>query len=118
MKKLMLVAAFWLASAGLIFAQNGNGMEKVKKLKQDEVPAIVQFSLHNEFDIAPEAGTWSLQYLKSSAGAGKPAHLKPLAYTFHQKKDGNKVEIRFSPEGMLEHAKGIERTTEGKTADR
>ncbi|MBX2942631.1 MAG: hypothetical protein KF860_09815 [Cyclobacteriaceae bacterium] len=110
MKKLMLVAALWLASAGLIFAQNGNGMEKIKKVKQDEVPAIVQFSLHNEFDLAPEAGTWSLQYLKSSNRVGQPALLKPLAYTFHQKKDGNKIEIRFSPEGALEHSKGIEKT--------
>ncbi|MBX2913301.1 MAG: hypothetical protein M9954_12435 [Cyclobacteriaceae bacterium] len=110
MKKLMMMAATLLMPAGMAFAQTGIGMEKVKKVKQEEVPAIVQFSLHNEFNLSPESGTWSLQYLKSSNGVGKPALFKPVAYTFHQKKDGNKIEIRFSPEGALERSKGIDKT--------
>jgi hypothetical protein len=115
MKKIMIVAAVWLVSAGVIFAQGG--VEKYKKVKQDEVPALVQTSLQNDFDIASEDGTWSLEYSESSAGVGKPAILKPVAYTFRQKKDGNKVEIRFSPTGKLEHTKGIE-PTEGHSAGR
>ena len=35
MKKLMLVAAVWLLSAGVIFAQGG--VEKSKKVKKDEL---------------------------------------------------------------------------------
>lgn len=112
MKKLMLVAAIWLLSAGLIFAQSGNGMEKVKKVSQDEVPAVVQFSLNNEFDLAPDAGTWSLRYSKSATGIGTPVLLKPIAYIFHQKKDGNKIEIQYSPTGALQHARGIEKPSE------
>jgi len=110
MKKLMLVAAVWLMSAGVIFAQGGIGVEKSKKLKQDEVPAVVQTSLQNDFDLASADGTWSLLYSESNAGADKPAILKPVAYTFYKKKDGNKIEIQFSPTGKLEHTKGIERS--------
>lgn len=106
----MLVAAAWLLSVGVIFAQGG--IEKNKKVKQDEVPALVQTSLQNDFDLASEDGTWTLHYSESSAGVGKPAVFKPVSYTFHQKKDGNKVEIRFSPTGHLEHAKGIEKPSE------
>ena len=108
MKKLMLVAAVWLMGVGVIFAQDR--VEKTKKIKKDEVPAVVQTSLQNDFDLASPDGTWTLQYSESSAGAGKPAILKPVCYTFYQKNDGNKVEIQFSPEGKLEHAKGIEKT--------
>jgi hypothetical protein len=110
MKKLMLVAAAWLVSAGVIFAQS---VEKYKKVKQEEVPALVQTSLKNDFNIASADGTWSLQYSETSAGVGKPAILKPVSYTFRQKNDGKKVEIRFSPSGVLEHARGIEKNTEG-----
>lgn len=110
MKKLMLVAAVWLLSAGVIFAQGG--VEKSKKVKKDEVPALVQTSLQNDFDLASADGTWSLRYSELNAGVGKSAILKPVAYTFHQKKDGNKIEIQFSPTGKLEHTKGIERSND------
>lgn len=115
MKKLMLITAVWLLSAGFIFAQTGNGLEKIKKVKQDEVPAVVQFSLQNEFDLAPDAGTWSLQYTKSATGIGTPVLLKPIAYIYHQKKDGNKIEIQYSPSGTLQHARGIEKPGETQT---
>ncbi|MCB0492607.1 MAG: hypothetical protein KDC93_09340 [Cyclobacteriaceae bacterium] len=112
MKKLMLVAAVWLMSAGLIFAQSGNGMEKMKTVNQDEVPAVVQFSLQNEFDLAPDAGTWLLRYSKAATGVGTPVRLKPIAYIFHQKKDGNKIEIQYSPSGAFQRSRGIEKPSE------
>lgn len=112
MKKFVLVTALWLVSAGLIFAQGGKGLEKVKRITQDEVPAIVQFSLQNEFDLAPGSGNWSLKYSKSATGAGNGVLFQPIAYIFQQKREGNKVEIHYSPSGALQRSRGIEKPDE------
>ncbi|MEP2669413.1 MAG: hypothetical protein ABJH04_10485 [Cyclobacteriaceae bacterium] len=112
MKKFVVVAALWLVSAGMVFAQTGKGIEKIKRVTQDEVPAVVQFSLQNEFDLAPNSGTWSLRYSKSATGVGTPVLLKPVSYIFQQKKEGNKVEIQYSPSGALLRTKGIEKAGE------
>lgn len=105
----MLVAAFWLVGAGLIFAQSGN-VEKSRRVKTDEVPVLIQKRLQNDFNLISNEGIWSLQYLESRSGVNKTARLTPVGYVFRQKKDGNKIEIRFSSEGTLEHTKGIQKS--------
>ena len=109
MKKMIFMSAFWLVSMGLVYAQIG--IEKTKKVKQDEVPSVVQSSLQHDFDLSSADGNWSLQYLESSNGSTKRTILKPLEYVFHQRKDGDDIEIRFTPDGVLRHAKGIEKST-------
>ena len=105
----MLVVCLSFLSSMLVFAQN---IEKTKKIGKDEVPAVVQNSLEKGFSISPNDGTWTLNYSENGT-AGQAPTLKVESYTFRQKKDGNKVVIYFSPEGVVEHSRGVSKTSSG-----
>jgi hypothetical protein len=109
MKKLVLLVCFGLLSVGIIYAQSFP-VEKFKKVKKDEVPAVVQNSLKNDFSISPNAGNWVLHYTEDVNGTQKPT-LKVMSFIFRQKNDGKKIEISFSPNGNLEHTKGVEKSS-------
>jgi hypothetical protein len=108
MKKLVFVAFMCVMSAGVLLAQT-SGIEKSKKINKDEVPVTVQTTFQENFSISPDEGTWFLQFVKYAEG--NLVTFKPVAYIFKKKNGKEKVEIRFSPSGALEQAKGIEKKT-------
>ena len=87
--------------AGTVSAQT---VEKVRRLKQDEVPVMIQQSLQKNFSSLTEKGSWRLTYQEDLA----TRKLTPEFYTYSCKKNGERVEIYYKSDGALDHAKGIE----------
>ena len=86
--------------AGSVSAQK---VEKVRRLKQEEVPAVIQQSLQKDFSSLTGKGNWKLMYFEDFA----TQKLTPEFYTYTCKNSGERVEIFYKADGTLEHAKGI-----------
>jgi hypothetical protein len=86
--------------AGTVSAQT---VEKIRRLKQDEVPVIIQQSLQKNFSSLTEKGSWKLMYQEDLT----TRKLTPEFYTYSCKRNGERVEIYYKSDGTLDHAKGI-----------
>lgn len=83
-------------------------VKKVQTISESEVPAAVRRSLVENFGDVKE-GTWTVAFHVLSDGTKSVA--QPLSYTFRKGNGHDKVEVKFSPEGRVENAKGIEKIT-------
>ena len=92
-----------LAFAVLAGSVSAQTVEKVRRLKQDEVPVMIQQSLQKDFSSLTEKGNWRLTYHEDLA----TRKLTPEFYTYSCKKDGERVEIYYKSDGALDHTKGI-----------
>lgn len=108
MKTLKLTLTMLLLSIAWSYAQIP--MNMVEKIKDEQVPAAVLKTFEKEFanqksDI--KVGAWYAHFEHTSDGPGKSRAI-PLHYSYRGKKGNDKVEIKFTPEGKLVHAKGLE----------
>lgn len=114
MKMLKTSLAMLLLSVAWSYAQT-IPMNMVEKIKDEQVPAAVLQTFDDEFgsikaDI--KGGAWYSHFEHTTAtptDQGKPGTSRaiPLHYSYKGKKDGKKVEIKFTPEGKLVHTKGL-----------
>jgi hypothetical protein len=104
MKKIIIAFAFVLASASVLMAQH---MRKVSEIKSEQVPVAVKNAFQEDFGKIPEEGTWTVAYYVSTDGNKTSA--KPVSYIFAKGRRAEKIEVRYTPEGKLESAKGLEK---------
>ena len=104
MKKLILVFAVILVSGVSLMAQS---LKKTSVVKEDEVPVAVRLSFENDFGKIPEEGNWVVTFVLLNDGGKTTA--KPLWYTYSKKSKGDKIEVRYLPEGKLESSKGLDK---------
>ena len=100
MKNSLIVALFALfACAGTAFAQNST-FEKSKKLTESEVPVAVVKSFQQDHSDLQDKGYWKLHYTEKIEN-GKTT-FTPEHYTYNAKKDGQKIVLTYSTDGVLE----------------
>jgi hypothetical protein len=104
MKKIMIAFTFMLASASVLMAQH---VKKIAEVKSEQVPVAVKNAFQEDFGTIPDEGTWTVAYYVSTDGNKTSA--KPVSYTFAKGKKSEKIEVRYTPEGKLESAKGLEK---------
>lgn len=111
MKTLKMTFAMLLVTVSWVFAQIPMTMNE--KIKDEQVPAAVLKTFESEFGAVKSEiknGAWYAHFEHTSdATATNPERSKaiPLHYSYKGKKGSDKVEIQFTPEGKLEHAKGM-----------
>ena len=102
MKKLVLTLLIIFSVTGFLFSQP---VKKVERIKEEEVPVAVRSAFENDFGKMPEDGIWTVNFIVTNEGGKTTA--KPISYTFRKGNKGDKIEIRYSPEGKLEASKGL-----------
>ncbi|HNP94024.1 MAG TPA: hypothetical protein PKJ63_00300 [Cyclobacteriaceae bacterium] len=124
MKTLKLTAALLLISVVCSYAQN-IPMNMFEQIQDEQVPAAVLKTFEEEFGQVKDdikKGVWYAHFEHTSATTGeqsygsyvepsKPMAL-PLHYTYQGKKAGKKVEIKFTPDGKLVYAKGLDQKSQ------
>lgn len=115
MKTLKLTAVMLLLSAVWSYAQT-TPMTMFEKIKDEQVPAAVLQTFEQEFGSTKmqiKGGAWFSHFQHTTAAPadqGTPGTSRaiPLYYSYQGKKNGKKVEIKFTPEGKLVSSKGLE----------
>ncbi|HTF19056.1 MAG TPA: hypothetical protein VK658_13335 [Chryseolinea sp.] len=103
MKKSLIVALFALfVCGGTAFAQKST-FEKTKKLTESEVPVAVVKAFQQDHSDLQDKGYWKLHYTEKMAN-GKTT-FTPEHYTYNAKKDGEKIVLTYSTDGVLESTK-------------
>jgi hypothetical protein len=100
--KRIIVAALLVVSAQLSFAQE---ISESVRVTTEQVPIAVLQAFEKEIGSIPDGGTWTVRVKRSSA-KGKGSTV-PVWYTYTNRKQKEKVEVRFSPVGEIEEAKGV-----------
>lgn len=104
MKKISLLIIVFALAATAAFSQT---LRRTEKIKDDQVPAAILEAFHHDFGKIPDGGYWTANI--EVAQDGVRSVVKPLSYTFHKKNNGEKIEVRYLPEGKLEFSKGLEK---------
>lgn len=105
-KTSLLIIAFTFVSV-VAFSQS---LRKTEKIKDDQVPVAILEAFQHDFGKIPDNGYWTANIEVSRDGARQI--VKPLAYIFHKKASGEKIEVRYLPDGKLESAKGLEKVAD------
>jgi hypothetical protein len=93
-----------VALAALAGSATAQKTEKTKELMREEVPVMIVQSVQKDFSNLPEKGTWRLIYIEDIRTTRR---LTPEFYEFSCKKDGERVELFYKPDGTLDHSVGI-----------
>lgn len=84
-------------------------VKKAERIKEEEVPVAVRIAFENDFGKIPEDGFWIVHFNVTNEGGKTTA--KPISYTFRKGNKGDKIEVRYSPEGKLESSKGLNKVS-------
>ena len=101
-----------LAFVVLAYGASAQKTELSKVLSKDEVPVVVVQTLQKDFTNLTEKGTWKMFYIEDV----RTTKLTPEFYEYSCKKDGEKIELYFKPDGTLDHAKGMNAQTPSHTS--
>jgi hypothetical protein len=82
-------------------------VKKTERIKEEEVPVAVRIAFENDFGKIPEDGIWTVNFTVMNESGKTIA--KPVSYTFRKGNKGDKIEVRYSPEGKLDTARGLEK---------
>ena len=82
-------------------------VKKVERIKEEEVPVAVRKAFEEDFGKIPEDGIWTVNFTVVNEGGKSMA--KPLSYTFRKGNKGDKIEVRYSPEGKLDTVRGLKK---------
>ena len=82
-------------------------VKKAERIKEEEVPVAVRVAFENDFGKVPEGGYWTVHFNVLNEGGKTTA--KPISYTFRKGGKGDKIEVRYLPEGKLDTAKGLKK---------
>jgi hypothetical protein len=83
----------------------GQGLRKTEKIDKNQVPAAIWVAIENDFGSLPPEGYWTANFIVEREGNRSVA--RPLSYTYHKREKGVKVQIRYTADGKLDYAKGI-----------
>ena len=89
----------------IAFAAAAQPVKKVEKISEEEVPVAIRQAFINDFGAIPESGTWTVNFYVLHEGARTTA--QPTAYTFRKGNKSDRIEVRYSPDGRLEVARGV-----------
>lgn len=90
-----------------IFAACAQPVKKTSMIKEEEVPVAIRQAFINDFGSIPEQGTWTVNFNITHEGAKTMA--QPITYTFHKKDGRSKIEVRYTSDGKLDYAKGLDK---------
>ena len=107
MKRLILTLLIISSVNAFMFSQP---VKKVERIKEEEVPVAVRNAFTTDFGKIPEDGTWTVNFLVVNENGKYVA--KPTSYTFKKGSKGEKIEVRYSPEGKLDTSKGLKKVSE------
>lgn len=107
MKKFVLTLLFISSANFLLMSQ---AVKKNERIKEEEVPVAVRLAFENDFGKIPDEGFWTVSF--TVVNEGEKTTAKPIAYTFRKGNKGDKIEVRYSPEGKLETSRGIKKNEE------
>ncbi len=87
-----------------------------RKNQDEQVPVAVVKTFESEFGAIKTSiqhGAWYSHFghttaTPASQGTSGTSRAIPIHYSYKGEKDGKKVEIKFTPEGKLVYAKGLE----------
>ena len=82
-------------------------VKKAERIKEEEVPVAVRVAFENDFGKIPDDGIWIVHFNVTNEGGKTTA--KPISYTFRKGNKGDKIEVRYSPEGKLDTSKGLKK---------
>ena len=106
MKKLVLTLLIISSVNILLISQP---VKKVERIKEEEVPVAVRVAFENDFGKIPPEGIWTVNFTVINEGGKTTA--KPISYTFRKGNKGDKIEVRYSPEGKLDTSRGIKKVS-------
>jgi hypothetical protein len=104
MKRFVLTLLIISSVNGLLISQP---VKKAERIKEEEVPVAVRLAFENDFGKIPEDGYWIVHFNVTNEGGKTTA--KPISYTFRKGSKGDKIEVRYSPEGNLDTSKGLKK---------
>src|SRR5262245_10228299 len=102
MKKFILTIIILTAVNTLLISQP---VKKTERIKEEEVPVAVRVAFQNDSGTIPADGFWIVNFTVSNEGGRSIA--KPVSYIFRKGNKGDKIEVRYSPEGKLDTSKGL-----------
>jgi hypothetical protein len=105
MKKISLFIVAFAFVATTAFSQ---ALRKTEKINDDQVPVAILEAFQHDFGKIPDNGYWTANV--EIERDGSRSVVKPLSYAFHKKEKGEKIEVRYLPDGKLESVKGLEKT--------
>lgn len=82
-------------------------VKKVERIAEEEVPVAVRVAFEHDFGEIPEDGIWTVNFTVVNEGGKTIA--KPTSYTFRKGNKGDKIEVRYSPEGKLDTSRGLKK---------
>jgi hypothetical protein len=106
MKTIMFLVLVAMTGAS---AQNIQSKSKAK-LKAEEVPVAVRIAAEKE--LGQTDGAWTVVY-STGRDSGR-TYATPLLYIFQSSHEGERVELRFFPDGKLKSAKGLANKSSSK----
>jgi hypothetical protein len=104
MKRFFLTLLFLMSANVFLISQP---VKKVEKINEDEVPVAVRKAFEDEFGKIPEGGIWTVNFTVVNENGKSTA--KPVSYTFRKGSKGDKIEVRYSPEGKLDTSRGLKK---------
>jgi hypothetical protein len=106
MKRFVLTLLIISSVNGLLISQP---VKKAERIKEEEVPVAVRLAFENDFGKIPEDGYWIVHFNVTNEGGKTTA--KPISYTFRKGNKGDKIEVRYSPDGKLDTSKGLKKNS-------
>lgn len=91
-----------------------DGLRETIKVNLNQVPMIVRTSFEKDFGIVPDGGYWMARIEHTNHAQHSLA--TPIWYSFNKGKKTSKVEVRYSPNGELISADGIEAKSQSEPA--
>ena len=104
MKGFVLTLLIICSVSGFLISQP---VKKAERIKEEEVPVAVRIAFENDFGKIPEDGFWIVHFNVTNEGGKTTA--KPISYTFRKGNKGDKIEVRYSPEGKLDTVRGLKK---------
>jgi hypothetical protein len=112
-KKLSLILLLFVAMTGYVHAQ---ALSESLKITLDQVPAAVKKSYEKEFGEIPQEGKWTVRVTRTNENGR--AVTNPVSYSYTNKVNKEKTEVRFSPEGEVLNSKGlVKKNDAGQTTE-
>ena len=108
MKRLILTLLILLSVNTFLISQP---VKRVERITEEEVPVAVRIAFEQDFGKIPEDGIWTVNFNVVNEDGKTIA--KPTSYTFRKGSKGDKIEVRYTPEGKLDTSRGLKKIEQG-----
>lgn len=99
--------------AGITTTLSAQSLRKTEKINEEQVPVAIRGAFEKDFGTIPAEGYWTAHFAVEQEGARSIA--VPISYTFHKRNKGEKIEVRYLPDGKLDFVKGLEKANNTNT---